>query len=232
MPIVFDYRRCIIGLIALAALTNFTLAGDDKALKPGHEPDRSKQLFDGSDLSQWVINGSKDQADWLLEDGAMVSAKHDIATTAKFKSFVLHIEFNEPKLGPEFKSQDRGNSGVFLQGRYELQVLDSYKNDTYAKGGCGAIYSFADPIKNVAKPPGEWQTYDITLHAAKFENGKKIKNAHVTVYWNGELVQDDFEIPKETPSGAKEADTPGPIRLQFHNHAVKFRNIWTSALRD
>jgi hypothetical protein len=216
----------------LVALSTVSFAGDDKALKPGQEPNRSKQLFEGSDLSQWVIHGTKDQADWPLQEGAMVSAKHDIESSAKFKSFVLHIEFNEPKLGPESKGQDRGNSGIYLQGRYELQVLDSYNNETYPNGACGAIYGVKAPAKNMAKPPGEWQTYDITFHAAKFQDGKKVKNAHVTVYWNGELVQDDTEIPNETPSGAKEADTPGPIRLQFHNHAVKFKNIWTAALRD
>ena len=226
------FCRAILTSALFLSICAATFAGDEKALKPGQEPGRSKQLFDGTSLSQWVIAGSKDQADWPLEDGAMVSAKHDIESSAKFKSFVLHIEFNEPKLGPEFKSQDRGNSGIFLQGRYELQVLDSYHNDTYAKGGCAAIYSIADPTKNAAKPPGEWQTYDITFHAAKFEDGKKIKNAHITVYWNGELVHDDIDIPHETPSGAKEADTPGPIRLQFHNHAVKFKNIWTAGLRD
>ncbi len=226
------FRSSILSLSVVVTLSSALWAGDEKALKPGQDVPRSKQLFDGTSLSQWVIAGTKEEADWPLQDGAMVSAKHDIETSAKFKSFVLHVEFNEPKLGPEFKSQDRGNSGIFLQGRYELQVLDSYHNDTYAKGGCAAIYSIADPTKNAAKPPGEWQTYDITFHAAKFEGGKKVKNAHVTVYWNGELVHDDVEIPHETPSGAKEADTPGPIRLQFHHHAVKFRNIWTATLRD
>jgi 3-keto-disaccharide hydrolase len=227
-----SFGGLILALLVVLAVCTVLRAGDDKALKPGQDVPRSKQMFDGTSMSQFVIAGTKDEADWPLEDGAMVSAKHDIESRGKFKSFVLHIEFNEPKLGPEFKSQDRGNSGIFLQGRYELQVLDSYHNDTYAKGGCATIYSIADPTKNAAKPPGEWQTYDITVHAAKFENGKKVKNAHVTVYWNGELVQDDIEIPHETPSGAKETDTPGPIRLQFHNHAVKFRNIWTAALRD
>ena len=225
-------ERLLISSIFTCSLVGPALAADDKALKPGVEPARSKQLFDGSELSDWVIEGTKEPADWPIQDKAMVSAKHDIASSAKFKSFMLHIEFNEPTLGPEFKGQDRGNSGIYLQGRYELQVLDSFKNETYANGACGAIYGVKAPAKNMAKPPGEWQTYDITFHAAKFENGKKVKNAHVTVYWNGELVQDDTEIPDLTPGGAKEADTPGPIRLQFHNHAVKFRNIWVATMRE
>lgn len=232
MPRNGSFRRLLLSSLLTCSILSPALGGDPKALKPGGEPDRSKQLFDGSELSQWVIEGTKETADWPIQDKAMVSAKHDIASSAKFKSFMLHIEFNEPALGPESKGQDRGNSGIYLQGRYELQVLDSYKNETYANGACGAIYGVKAPAKNMAKPPGEWQTYDITFHAAKFENGKKVKNAHVTVYWNGELVQDDTEIPDSTPGGAKEADTTGPIRLQFHNHAVKFRNIWVATMRD
>jgi len=221
-----NLKSCACAFLTIAALAaSFTLAADD-ILKPGVQPDHSKSLFDGKDTSDWVVFGSKDPADWPVEDGVMVSAKHDIATKAKFKDFQLHVEFNEPSLGPEFKGQDRGNSGVFLQGRYELQVLDSYHNDTYANGACGAIYGVKAPLKMVPKPPGEWQTYDITFHAAKFEDGKKVSNAHVTVYWNGELVQDNTEIPHETGSGSKETAAGGPIRLQFHHHSVKFRNIW------
>ena len=162
----------------------------------------------------------------------MTSEKSDSATKAKFTDYKLHLEFNEPILGPEFKGQDRGNSGVYQQGRYELQVLDSYNNETYADGACGAVYGVKAPAKNMAKPPGEWQTYDITFHAAKYKDGKKIENAHITVYWNGELVQDNTEIPKSTGGGNKEEDTPGPIRLQYHNHSVQFRNIWILPLDD
>jgi hypothetical protein len=209
----------VLSLIAMAAL----LRADDDAnvLKPGTEkPGNAIVLFDGTDTSQWDSN------DWPVEDGAMVSAKHDISSKEKFRDYQLHVEFNEPSLGPEFKGQDRGNSGVYQQGRYELQVLDSYNNDTYANGACGAIYGVKAPLKNMAKPPGEWQTYEITFHAAKFKDGKKVEDAHITVYWNGELVQDNTDIPHSTGGGAKEADTPGPIRLQYHHHSVRFRNIW------
>ena len=156
------------------------------------------------------------------------AAKNDIASKARFKDFQLHVEFNEPKLGPEFKGQDRGNSGVYLQGRYELQVLDSFHNDTYANRRLRLRHLpfVAPPLVNAAKPPGEWQTYDITFHMARFENGKKVKDAHVTVYWNGQLVQDNTDIPHPTGGGAKETPEGGPIRLQFHHHSVRFRNIW------
>ena len=88
------------------------------------------------------------------------------------------------------------------------------------------------PSKNAAKPPGEWQTYDITFHAARYKDGKKVENAHVTVYWNGELVQDNTDIPHSTGGGAAESDTPGPIRLQYHHHSVQFKNIWIVPLKS
>jgi len=220
------WARLWLGLIAVAATGGLAVAADS-VLKPGTEkPADAVVLFDGKDASQWTVFNSKDPANWPVEDGALVSAKNDIASKARFKDFQLHVEFNEPKLGPEFKGQDRGNSGVYLQGRYELQVLDSFHNDTYANGACGAIYLVKAPLVNAAKPPGEWQTYDITFHMARFENGKKVKDAHVTVYWNGQLVQDNTDIPHPTGGGAKETPEGGPIRLQFHHHSVRFRNIW------
>lgn len=213
---------CAMGVIALCAI-----ARADDILKPGTErPKDAMVLFDGTDTSQWNSN------DWPIKEGAMVSDKHDIATKEKFKDYQLHLEFNEPKLGPEFKGQDRGNSGVYQQGRYELQVLDSYNNETYANGSCAAVYGVKAPAKNAAKPPGEWQTYDITFHAAKFKEGKKVENAHITVYWNGELVQDNTEIPHQTGGGDPEQDTPGSIRLQYHHHSVQFKNIWIVPLKS
>ncbi len=213
---------CALGIIALLAI-----ARADDILKPGGEkPKDAVVLFDGTDTSQWNSN------DWPVKDGAMVSAKHDIATKEKFADYQLHLEFNEPKLGPEFKGQDRGNSGVYQQGRYEIQVLDSYNNETYANGACAAVYGVKAPARNMAKPPGEWQTYDITFHAAKYKDGKKVENAHVTLYWNGELVQDNTDIPGPTGGGNPESDTPGPIRLQFHNHSVQFKNIWIVPLKS
>ena len=239
MPQPTRKARALLSAVTLIALSGFALAapndsegGHDaqarktttagnEVLKPGAEkPANAVVLFDGKDVSHW------EPANWPVKDEAMVSEKNDIATKDKFTDYQLHLEFNEPKLGPEFKSQDRGNSGVYQQGRYEIQVLDSFNNPTYPKGGCASVYGVADPLKNMAKPPGEWQTYDITFHAARFENGKKVQNAHVTLYWNGELVQDNTEIPGPTGGGSKEEDTPGPIRLQYHHHSVQFRNIW------
>ena len=211
-----------IALVACAAAAH----ADEAVLKPGTEkPAHAIVLFDGASAENF-------SPQWPVQDGAMVSEKSDSSTKAKFTDYELHLEFNEPVLGPEFKGQDRGNSGVYQQGRYELQVLDSYHNETYADGACAAVYGVKAPLKNAAKPPGEWQTYDITFHAAKYKDGKKVENAHITVYWNGELVQDNTEIPHPTGGGAKEEDTPGPIRLQYHHHSVKFRNIWILPLDD
>ena len=128
-----------LGAIALAA-DNPSNANTD-ILKPGGQrPADAVVLFDGKDTSKWEPVG---KTMWPVEDGTLVDTDNDIQTKDKFKDFQLHLEFNEPKLGPEFKGQDRGNSGVYLQGRYELQVLDSYHNDTYADGGCAAIYSIS-----------------------------------------------------------------------------------------
>jgi len=217
--------RMTISFVAAMALGASATRGADDVLKPGAErPANAVVLFDGTDTSHW-------KPEWPVKDGAMVSEKADSVSNEKFTDYKLHVEFNEPKLGPEFKGENRGNSGVYQQGRYEIQVLDSYEGKIYP-GACGAVYGVAAPLKNAAKPPGEWQTFDITFYAAKYKDGKKVEKAHVTVYWNGELVQDNTEIPNSTGGGAKEEDTPGPVRLQFHHHSVAFRNIWVVPLDD
>lgn len=222
-------RGTLAGAFVVALGVGVAFAADE-VLKPNTErPADAVVLFDGKDTSQWEPVGKKM---WEIEDGVLVDNANDIQTKQKFKDYQLHLEFQEPVLGPEFKGQDRGNSGVYQQGRYELQVLDSYNNETYPMGVCGAIYQIKAPAKNMAKPPGEWQTYDITFHAARWDGDKKVKNATITVYWNGELVQDNTEIPHSTGGGAKEEDTPGPIRLQWHHHHVKFRNIWIVPMKE
>lgn len=217
--------RALLSFIALVAWGAAGVRAADDVLKPGTEkPAKAVVLFDGADTSHW-------DPQWPVKEGAMTSEKKDSTSKEMFTDYQLHLEFNEPKLGPEFTGENRGNSGVYQQGRYEIQVLDSYEGKVYP-GACGAVYGIAAPLKNAAKPPGEWQTFDITFHAAKYTDGKKTANAHVTVYWNGELVQDNTEIPHSTGAGAKEADTPGPIRLQYHHHSVQFRNIWVVPLDD
>jgi uncharacterized membrane protein YgcG len=210
----------VVAVVTTAPATPIVLLPEG-VLKPGTEkPASAITLFDGTSAAKWL-------PEWPVKDGAMTSEKADTCTKDTFTNYQLHLEFNEPHLGSQFKGQNRGNSGVFQQGRYELQILDSYNNDTYADGACAAVYGIQAPLKNVAKPPGEWQTYDITFHAARYDAvGKKIGNARITVYWNGELVQDNTEIPHCTIGAAGEERAPGPIRLQYHKHEVQFRNIW------
>jgi len=186
-------------------------------------------LFDGKDLSQWRDkNGNP--APWKVEDGAMVAQKSDIVTTNEFGDMQLHIEFWEPA-PPRGTGQDRGNSGVYLMGRYEIQVLDCFNAKTYADGSTAAIYGQHPPLVNACLPPGQWQTYDIIFNVPHFaEDGKLLSPAYVTVIQNGVVVQNHQSfrgasnwrsLGQYTPHGPT-----GPLALQFHNHPVRFRNIW------
>jgi len=207
----------------LVALSTVSFAGDDKALKPGQEPNRSKQLFEGSDLSQWVIHGTKDQADWPLQEGAMVSAKHDIESSAKFKSFVLHIEFNEPKLGPESKGQDRGNSGIYLQGRYELQVLDSYNNEPYPNGACGACGAVG------AATSERGNAIENTLQDLELSRGGCLRrwgarmDKHQTVV--GEVANEDTHLPEGQREVSRDLDDGQDLCRRELEDATTFRGF-------
>lgn len=190
-------------------------------------------LFDGTDLSKWT--GRKDKASWKVENGYMeVTRTGDIRTRDTFGDIQLHLEFATPS---EVKgsSQGRGNSGLFLMGMYEVQILDSYKNRSYADGQCGALYGQHPPLRNACRAPGEWQTYDVVFRAPRFaEDGKLISPARVTVIHNGVVVQNnqDFMGPtrhRATTSYKKHAPT-GPIKLQDHGNPMRFRNIWVRKL--
>ena len=187
-------------------------------------------LFDGKDFSHWTTSSSK-KIGWDIVDGEMktVPRSGSIMTKRDFTDFKMHIEFKTPQMPPNVRGQGRGNSGVYIQRRYEVQILDSYglplKNNE-----CGSIYKFKAPDKNVCKKPGEWQSYDITFHAARFEgqgrDAKKIKNARITIVHNGVLIHDNVEVPNKTGAGRPEGPEPGPILLQDHGNEVCFRNIW------
>ncbi|GIV18431.1 MAG: endo-1,3-1,4-beta glucanase-related protein [Armatimonadota bacterium] len=225
------WRRTVALLLAVA-VAGMCLAQQ----KPAKPPRGAIVLFDGKDLSQWVSRDGKSPARWeITPDGAMQvkAGTGDIMTRDEFGSFQLHIEFNIPPM-PQASGQGRGNSGVYLHGLYELQVLDSYQNETYAKGGCAAIYGIKDPDKNAAKPPGQWQTYDITFIAPRFDSeGKVIAKPRVTVRWNGVLVHDNVEIPHITAGGIdNKMRQKGPILLQDHGNPVQYRNIWIRPLKD
>lgn len=189
-------------------------------------------LFDGKDLSMWQSDKGAEPT-WTVEGGVMtVKPKTgSIMTKQKFGDVQVHVEFATP-LMPEAKGQDRGNSGVYLQGRYEVQVLDSYKSDTYIDGQCGAIYSAHPPLVNACRPPEQWQTYDIVFHRPKFESsGKMTAPGRFTVLHNGVLIQDNAEIGESTHASLyKDAAAEGPLLLQDHWNPVKYRNIWVRPL--
>ncbi|MFO0822310.1 MAG: DUF1080 domain-containing protein [Gemmataceae bacterium] len=199
---------------------------DVESVKP---PEGAIVLFDGKDLSQWVKKDGKSEVKWTLKDGVMEGVKGhgDIMTKEKFGgSFKLHVEFRVP-YEPAGKGQGRGNSGVYVQGRYEVQVLDSYGLKS-AKNDCGAIYEVAAPKTNECKAPTIWQSYDIDFTAPKFKDGKKTDPAKMTVHHNGVKIHDAVEIPVDNTRAGMGGDpsTPGPILLQDHGHPVQFRNIW------
>ncbi|MEA2062899.1 MAG: DUF1080 domain-containing protein [Gemmatimonadota bacterium] len=188
-------------------------------------------LFDGTDLSEW--EGRKGgQPTWTVARGAMTVNKGGIKTKREFGDIQLHLEFASPA-PPVGEGQNRGNSGVYIHGNYEVQVLDSYSyiSETYFDGQCGSIYKQHAPLVNASRAPGRWQTYDIIFRAAIFDtSGKKIKKAILTVLHNGVLIQDHVEV---TPTGGAASNKElkkGPIHLQDHHHPVKFRNIWVREL--
>jgi 3-keto-disaccharide hydrolase len=208
---------------------------------PGKPPADAVALFDDKDLSGWTNRDGK-PAGCAARDGAMVcvSGSGDVYSKETFRDAQIHLEFNVP-LMPEQKSQMRGNSGVYLQGRYEIQILDSFENPTYADGSCAAVYGQAPPLVNACRRPGEWQTYDIIFHGARCgADGKLHKHATVTVVHNGVLVQDHVEI-QNTLKGCAESriGEPGPLMLQDHSGfpnaprtEMRFRNIWLRHLKE
>ena len=197
-------------------------------------------LFDGKDLSRWVQGGRGGQIQepkWKVENGYLeiVPKTGRLITKEKFGDCQLHVEWMIPKEATG-SGQARGNSGVELMTRYEIQVLESNENLTYADGAAGAMYGFRPPMVNPARPQGEWNAYDIMFEAPRFEDGKLLKPAYFTVLFNGVLVQNHQEqlgttiwrqVPKYTPHAAEE-----PLSLQDHSQPVRYRNIWIRRLAD
>lgn len=190
-------------------------------------------LFDGTDLSSWQ-GKEGGSANWLVHDGVFTVNKGagDIVTKQCFEDFQLHIEWQVPK-EISGESQYRGNSGIFLQNKYEIQLLDSYRNNTYINGQAGSIYKQTPPLKNAMVPPGQWNIYDIIYTAPRFkENGMLFSPGRVTLIHNGVVIQNNTQITGHTPNTGLPKYTahgPGPIKLQDHNDPsapLHFRNIW------
>jgi hypothetical protein len=205
---------------------------DDKnkqAGSPKEAPNDAVVLFDGKDLSRWQKYPDGGEAKWKVADGYMEVGGGDIITKDKFRNMRLHLEFMPPHM-PDAKGQARGNSGVFVMDNYEVQVLDSYGLPKLEVGDCAALYSRKTPDKNAARPPAQWQTYDIEFTAPKFDpSGKKTANARITLFWNGEKVHDNVELEGPLPGGSGEKPEGGGIRLQDHGNPVRYRNIWVVA---
>lgn len=203
--------------------------GEPAALsEPVKAPEGAVVLFDGKDASGWGHDGDK-PCGWKLADGALEAQKGsgDLISKQTFQDFQLHVEFWLPMNPPDVKGQKRSNSGVYLQRRYEVQVLDSYGIEKPAPGDCGGIYGQKAADVNACTPPETWQAYDITFRAARFDaEGKKTGNARVTVVHNGVKIHDDVEIKDKTGGGRPEGPEAGPILLQDHGNPVRYRNVW------
>ena len=210
--------------------------------KPGDAPSDAVVLFDGKSLDAWQTAGRKSAsgepqpAAWKIDDEAMVAAagSGSIETREEFGDCQLHIEWSAPT-DTKGKSQGRGNSGVILMGRYEIQVLDSYQNDTYPDGQAASIYGQHPPQVNVTRKPGEWNVYDIIFEAPRFEGDKLSKPARATVFHNGVIVQNAQELTGPMAHQKVAPYSPhapkGRLLLQDHGNPVRFRNIWIRPLR-
>lgn len=209
----------------------------------GQPPSDAVVLFDGKDLSKWSAvqfgTASYTQSDavapWKVEDGyfEVVPGSGGIATREKFGDVQVHLEWAAPA-SRAGNSQNRGNSGLFLMGLYEVQILDNHNNPTYADGTAGAIYGQWPPLVNALRPAGEWQSYDVVFEAPRFQGNTLVKPAFLTVFINGVVVHNRRQsmgpmvyrnVATYTPHPAE-----GPIGLQDHDHPVRYRNIWVRRL--
>ena len=233
--------------LSTIALAQFGDISDLKVARPQDKehvnsvppPKGAKVLFDGTAESlkkNWEKQGGG-EPEWEVKEGGAVQVKGgSIVTKEKINEPVyLHLEFRTPYEAGD-QGQGRGNSGVYLQGRYEVQILDSYgiPMDKYAMGDCGSIYGIAIAKQNACKAPTVWQSYDIVFDPPKFEGDKKVAAARMTVIHNGVKIHDNQEITTDNTTAGMGGDpkTPGPIMLQDHGNPVQFRNIWVMALKN
>lgn len=194
-------------------------------------PATAKQLV--GEKSFDLVPNTKEKSNWSFKDGVL-TASHiwdGLLTKDPYTDFLMHVEFNVNK-GDNPNPEKNGNSGVYIQERYELQIQNAYgiSEEDFKPAYGGSIYRMKKPDKLVSKPHGQWQSYIIVFRAARFDGDKKTENARITVYHNGVLIHDDFEMKRKTGAGRKEGPDPRPILLQGHANPVKFRNVWIQAL--
>ena len=188
-------------------------------------------LFDGKNLDAFVRQKDGAPAEWTVKDGVMTVTSDNIVSKYEYGDAHIHVEFRIPDM-PEEQGQNKGNSGVYIQGCYELQVLDSYGVKAPRIDDCGAIYSICPPLTNASLAPLEWQVYDIYLKAAVVgDDGTVKENAVVTIVQNGQVIHNNLTLPSNTPGGVYEhVVSKGPLLLQDHGCPVSFRNVWVQPL--
>lgn len=223
------FTAALLGLISAHAQTTRVIID---IAKPDRPADAVTLIGEkGHDL---IHEEEGKEAKWVFADGVLTASPvwDSLVTKETYRDFQLHAEFNVNKAEKPDNLEADGNSGIYIQKRYELQIQNAHgipeKDFTPSYGG--SIYKLKRPDRFVAKPAGEWQTYDIVFRSARFADGKKTEDARITVYQNGELIHDDFPIPRKTGAGAAEGPEPGVIKFQGHHNPVQFRNTWIRKL--
>lgn len=196
-------------------------------------PTNAVQLV-GPEGSQMVPENENARSNWHFAEGVLTasSAWDSVVTPQAYRDFRMHVEFNVNEVD-DTNPEARGNSGIYIQQRYELQILDSFgmPPEAYKDSFCGSLYRLKKPDRVANRKPGEWQTFDLAFRAARYDGDLKAENARITVYQNGELIHDDYELPRKTGAGHAEGPDPQSIKLQGHHNPVRFRNVWIERLQ-
>jgi len=200
--------------------------------KPAVPPD-AVQLV-GPTGHQMIPEEAKNPTKWVFADGVLTASPEwdSVITKEAYRDFRMHVEFNVNEVKDATDPEKDGNSGVYIQQRYELQILNSFgvASEKYKTSYCGSIYQFKKPDRIVNKKAGEWQSFDIVFRAARYDGDRKTEDARITAYQNGELIHDDVAVPHKTGAGQKEGPEPRPVKLQGHHNPVRFRNVWIQKL--
>lgn len=230
-------RICaVVGLLATSQLSHAEAPGSTRGIIDISKPERPADAVQlvGPESHSLIPEG-EGPGKWVFEDGVLtapLAAWDSVLTKESYRDFRMHVEFNVNEVKDAADPEKNGNSGVYIQQRYEIQILNSFgvSEGDYKDSYCGSIYRLKKPDRLVNRKPGEWQSYDIVFRAARFDGDKKTENARVTVFQNGELIHDDYSIPRKTGVGEKEGPEPRPIKLQGHHNPVRFRNVWIEKL--